>query len=165
MSEFKKLSDEQKEELFQWRKNRPDKKTGKYNNFKSKPKDNEVKTDVSSIMSQQLDKKLAEMSKKREEEDKTDQEAKAYIISLFTETELKSENKTVASTSTSATSNKTVRKIDLKSILKRAKNAWDGEERRQTWDPGEALWSNVSSATPLLNDYLHNFLSYVAGVD
>ena len=94
------------------------------------------------------------MSKQRKEEDKTDQEAKAYIMSLFTETELKSENKTVTSTSTSATSNKTVRKIDLKSILKRAKNAWDGEERR-----------NVSSATPLLNDYLHNFLSYVAGVD
>ena len=123
MSEFKKLSDDQKEELFQWRKNRPDKEKGKYNNSKRKPKDDEVETDVSSIISQQLDKKLAEMSKQRKEEDKTDQEAKAYIMSLFTETEFKSENKTVASTSTSATSNKTVRKIDLKSILKRAKNA------------------------------------------
>ena len=121
ISEFKKLSDEQKEELFQWRKSKAEKTPEKNN--KKKPKEGEKETDVSAIISKQLDKKLAEMSKKRKEEDKTDQEAKAYIMSLFQETEPKSENKTIASTLSSPASSKTVRKIDLKSILKRAKNA------------------------------------------
>lgn len=120
-SEFKKLSEEQKEELFQWRKNKGKDKAEK--NSKKKVKIYEEETDVSALISKQLDEKLAEMSNKRKEEDRNDQEAKAYIMSLFQETDPKSENKIIASTITSDTSSKTVKKIDLKSILKRAKNA------------------------------------------
>ena len=79
--------------------------------------------DVSAIISKQLDEKLAELSKRKKEEKQIDEDAKAYIMSLFSGTEEESHQKTISSTSTPASSSKTVRKVDLRSILKRAKNA------------------------------------------
>ena len=121
ISEFKKLSDEQKEELFQWRKSKSEEKK---KTTKKKAKVDGDDVDVSAIISKQLDEKLAELSKRKKEEKQIDEDAKAYIMSLFSGTEVEeSHQKTISSTSTPASSSKTVRKVDLRSILKRAKNA------------------------------------------
>ena len=88
---------------------------------KKKLKFDDEEKDVSAIISKQLDKKLKEMSKKREEKEKTDEDAKAYIMSLFSDEE-KPPTKSMTASSTSTISSNVAKKVDLKSILKRAKN-------------------------------------------
>ena len=82
---------------------------------------------MSAIISKELDKKLMEMSKKKEEDKTLDAENRAYIMSLFQEeeeskVELKKEQSTASSTTSILESPNKIRKVSLKSILKRAKN-------------------------------------------
>ena len=124
-SEFKKLNKAQKKELFEWRKqqndsdNSPDKKKSKK---ESKWEKREKK--VSSLISKELDKKLKEMTKKQDKDKTLDQENKAYIMSLFPEEESTPDAKPQVAKASSVASESTnnVRKVSLKSILKRAKN-------------------------------------------
>ena len=84
-SEFKQLSEEQKEELFQWRKSKSKDKENR--TIKKKVKVNEEVVDVSTVISKQLDEKLTEMIKKKKEKRQTDEDTISYIMSLFNDPE------------------------------------------------------------------------------
>jgi hypothetical protein len=117
--EYDKLSDEQKVELKEWRKNKPDAVIrGKQEKFKGKEDKKRLysKKEIASLVSKKVKLALGEKDSAGKEKEETS----AYIVSLVEKALHKKAEQTTANTSSStATASSSV----LRSILKQAKNA------------------------------------------
>ena len=119
-SKFKKLTKEQKDELFKWRRQQKDGIPNK------KPKKNKKgagdgEMDVSLMIAKQLEKKLLELDKKKEAEKKSDENHRAYIMSLFEDVKEEKVNESKPG-SVASVQKEPSKKVTLQSIIKRAKN-------------------------------------------
>jgi hypothetical protein len=110
ITEYKKLSREEKEELREWRKN----------NGKGKGKDGQKKprSDTAKAIASAVEKKVAEKMKAMEDKKTNGDEAEAYIMSIFQKYSGQATNATISDVAAKPATTPT-----LKSILKRVKNS------------------------------------------
>ena len=112
--EYKKLSEEQKAELREWRHNNPDAHKSKHNGKPTRPSPTKRakfdKKQISSIVA----KEVASVLEKQKTEEAEQDANEAYIMSLVQKAVGKNDTASASSTAT---------KLSLNSILKNAKNA------------------------------------------
>ena len=118
-SEYKKLTDEQKAELHEWRSQLPD---GKSKASKKRKHSDDSKSyskkQVASMIKEKVDETVKELLEERQEESDTRQ----YVAAMI-EAALQERSKTVAATDGSEPQTKPKTEFRLKSILKNARNA------------------------------------------
>ena len=121
-NEFKKLSKKQKRGLFEWRKTQGGKDGGGASG-KANIRQKRQKEAIAAAVEEKLQEKLTSIQQKEQEKAKSDDVARAYIMSLFPGT---NENRKPTPEPPKTTSNvsgvEKMQKVTLQSILKRSKN-------------------------------------------
>ena len=121
--EFRKLSKKQKNELFKWRKEQEEKDGEGDEGGRMKKRAKSRREDIAAAVEEQLEARLKELKDKENEKAKSDDDARAYIMSLFPE---KDENVQPPPRPTPSVTNASAvqktKKVTLQSILNKAKN-------------------------------------------
>ena len=119
--EFKQLSKKQKRELFEWRKTQESDEPG--DSKKGKKRAKAQKEAIAAAVEKKVEEKLAKLKNEEKQQIRSDDDARAYIMSLFP-TDAPTENKPppLPPKPSEVGSTSSVRKVTLQSILRKAKN-------------------------------------------